>query len=106
MFPGAKPGGQLSVMALAMALRRAGAGEFTVHGFRSAFRDWCGDRTNFPREVAEAALAHSVRDATEAAYRRSTALEKRRALMDSWSAFLAAEQRNNIISLSSQRISS
>ena len=55
VFPGAKRGTSLSVMALAIVMRRMGAGEFTVHGFRSAFRDWAGERTNFPREIAEAA---------------------------------------------------
>lgn len=90
IFPGSKPNTQLSVMALSMALRRTGAGNATVHGFRSAFRDWVGDRTDFPREVAEAALAHSIRDATEAAYRRATALEKRRALMRAWGDFIEA----------------
>jgi hypothetical protein len=59
----------------------------TVHGFRSAFRDWAGERTAFPREVAEAALAHLVGDQTERAYRRGDALEKRRALMDAWQTF-------------------
>jgi len=53
----------------------------TVHGFRSAFRDWCGEATSFPRELAEAALAHVAGDATERAYRRGDALEKRRAVM-------------------------
>jgi integrase len=55
----------LSVMALTMTMRRLGAGSFTVHGFRSAFRDWAGDETQFPREVAEAALAHAVGDECE-----------------------------------------
>ncbi len=87
IFPGAKRGKPLSVTALTMVMRRSGAGEFTVHGFRSAFRDWAGERTNFPREVAEAALAHIVGDATERAYRRGDALEKRRALMEAWAAF-------------------
>jgi integrase len=59
----------------------------TVHGFRAAFRDWCGERTNFPREVAEAALAHVVGDATERAYRRGDALDKRRQLMEAWGRF-------------------
>jgi integrase len=59
----------------------------TTHGFRSTFRDWCGDCTLFPREVAEAALAHAVGDETEAAYRRATALEKRRELMAAWAAY-------------------
>lgn len=62
----------------------------TVHGFRSSFRDFAGDETNFPREVAEQALAHVVADATEAAYRRSDALERRRALMEAWSSYLVA----------------
>lgn len=61
----------------------------TTHGFRSTFRDWAGDCTEFSREVAEAALAHVVGDETEAAYRRSTALVKRRALMDAWARFCA-----------------
>jgi integrase len=56
----------------------------TAHGFRSSFRDWAGDNTHFPREVAEAALAHLVGDAAEQAYRRGDALEKRRQLMDAW----------------------
>jgi integrase len=59
----------------------------TLHGFRSSFRDWCGEMTSYSREVAEAALAHSVGDQVELAYRRGTALEKRRALMTAWGAF-------------------
>jgi len=58
------------------------------HGFRSSFRDWAGDRTIYPRELAEAALAHIVGDAVEQAYRRGDALEKRRDLMESWSVFI------------------
>lgn len=61
----------------------------TLHGLRSTFRDWCGDCTVYPREIAEAALAHAVGDAVEQAYRRSTALEKRRALMRDWASYLA-----------------
>jgi integrase len=60
---------------------------YTLHGFRSSFRDWCGERTNFPREVAEAALGHRVGDAVEQAYRRGDALEKRRKLMQAWADF-------------------
>jgi integrase len=66
----------------------------TVHGFRSTFRDWCGDETNYPREVAEAALAHAVGDATERAYRRSDALEKRRHLMELWADFCVPRSDN------------
>jgi integrase len=67
-----------------------GIHDATVHGFRSAFRDWCGEETHFPREIAEAALAHAVGNAAEQAYRRGDALEKRRALMSEWAAFLSA----------------
>lgn len=103
IFPGARNGRPLSVMALAMALRRAGGSDFTVHGMRSAFRDWCGDRTNFPREVAEAALAHTIRDATEAAYRRATALEKRRALMRAWGEFVGRRRVASVVSIVEMR---
>ena len=88
VFPGARPGRPLSEMAFEMLLRRAGQGAFTPHGFRSSFRDWVGESTNFPREIAEAALAHTVGDETERAYRRGDALEKRRLLMEAWAGFL------------------
>ena len=88
IFPGQRHGAPLSDMSISAVLRRLDL-DCTVHGFRSAFRDWCGDETNFPREVAEAALAHAVGDKVEAAYRRGDALEKRRELMADWSAFLA-----------------
>ena len=72
--------------AMASLLRRLGV-NCTVHGFRSSIRDWCGEETHFPREVAEAALAHAVGDEVERAYRRGDALEKRRKLMDAWASF-------------------
>jgi integrase len=62
----------------------------TVHGFRSAFRDWCGERTNHPREVCEAALAHVVGDKVEAAYRRSDLLDRRRQLMAEWANYISS----------------
>lgn len=86
VFPGLKRGRPLSNMALEMVLRRMQV-EATVHGFRSAFRDWAGDKTTFPREIAEAALAHAIGDKAEQAYRRGDALEKRRALMAAWAEF-------------------
>lgn len=89
IFPG-RTGEPLSNMSMAMLMRRMEVSDFTVHGFRSAFRDYAGDKTNFPREVAEAALAHIVGSAVERAYRRGSALEKRRELMESWSTFVAA----------------
>ena len=67
-----------------------GQADFTVHGFRSTFRDWVAERTNFPGEVAEAALAHIVGDQTEAAYRRGDLFDKRRKLMDMWARFCAS----------------
>ncbi len=76
----------LSNTAMEMLLRRMDRDDVTVHGFRSAFRDWAGNETHFPREIAEAALAHVVGDKAEQAYRRSDALEKRRALMAAWAA--------------------
>jgi len=77
-------------------LRRMGHTE-TVHGFRSAFRDWGGDMTTVQREVIEAALAHATGDATELAYRRSDALEKRRKLMDAWGSF-CSDRAANVLS--------
>jgi integrase len=90
VFPGQRLNKQLSNMALEMVLRRMKIEGATVHGFRSSFRDWCGEETNSPREIAEAALAHVTGDKAERAYRRGDALEKRRALMAEWAAFLLA----------------
>lgn len=76
-------GGQLSDMALTQAMRRM-ALKCVPHGFRSTFRDWCGERTHYPRELAEQALAHVLANKVEAAYRRGDALEKRRTMMQAW----------------------
>jgi integrase len=89
VFPGYRPGRPLGDMALHLVRTRMEI-PYTVHGFRSTFRDWCGEATNFPREIAEAALAHVVGDKTERAYRRGDALEKRRELMDAWAAYCEA----------------
>ena len=88
LFAGARKGKPLSNMALLQLLRGMGLGEYTVHGFRSCFRDWVAEETDFQREVAEAALAHIVGDETERAYRRGDALEKRRKLLDAWAGFI------------------
>jgi integrase len=88
VFPGQRRGRPLSKSALSRLIQGA-----TVHGLRSSFRDWCGNETSFPREIAEQALAHATGDATERAYRRGDALEKRRALMDAWADY-CAEGRN------------
>jgi integrase len=87
IFIGTQPGSYVRGPALTEALRRAGCDQ-TLHGSaRSGFRDWCGDRTGFAREVAEAALAHRVGDKAEQSYRRGDALAKRRKLMESWSKY-------------------
>jgi len=86
VFPGQKPTRPMSDMTLLKVLRDMGL-PFTVHGFRSAFRDWAAEQTDFPGEVAEAALAHSVSNRVEAAYRRTDYLEKRRLLMAAWADF-------------------
>ena len=91
LFPGRKRNAGLSHIAMAKVLERMGAGNVTVHGFRSTFRDWTGDRTQYPREIAEAALAHIIGNKAEQAYRRGDALEKRRALMNDWAAYLTGQ---------------
>jgi integrase len=87
VFPGRSGEKSLSNMALLMTMRRLSPG-YTVHGFRSAFRDWASERTTFTREICEAALAHIVKDKTEAAYRRGDLFEKRRELMTAWARFV------------------
>lgn len=89
VFP-SSTGRKLSDMVFAMLLRRGGQGAVTTHGFRSTFRDWVDSETDFPGDLAEAALAHLVGDETERAYRRGDALAKRRHLMDVWAAFVAS----------------
>lgn len=87
LFPGPDDDAPLSQMALLMLLRRMGREDLTVHGFRSTFRDWTAEQTNYPREVAEMALAHAIGDQTEAAYRRGDLFEKRRKLMQEWARY-------------------
>jgi integrase len=100
LFPGAGPDQPLSNMALLMLLRRMGHGDTTVHGFRSTFRDWASERTNYPTEVAEMALAHAVGDKVEAAYRRGDLFEKRRRLANDWARFCAMpEQKGSVVQL-------
>jgi integrase len=89
VFPGAVARRPLSIMAMTMTLRRMKRGDLTVHGFRSAFRDWAAERTNYPHEVVEMALAHTIGNKVEAAYRRGDLFEKRRTLMNAWAEFCA-----------------
>ena len=87
VFPGGRDHRPLSEMSLLMLLRRMGHGDITAHGFRSTFRDWAAERTTFPREVAEMALAHAIPEAVEAAYRRGDLFDKRKKLMAAWAEY-------------------
>jgi integrase len=87
VFPGARQGRPLSDMSLTAVLRRMGRGDLTAHGFRSTFRDWAAEQTAYPSEVVEMALAHTIGNKVEAAYRRGDLIEKRRRLMDDWAKF-------------------
>jgi integrase len=98
VFPGQKKGRPLSNMAMDMLLRRMKR-PYTVHGFRSTAKDWASDRTNFPDEVSEEALAHLVGSATRRAYRRGEALDKRRRLMEAWARYLTAAAASNVTRL-------
>jgi integrase len=80
----------LSPKSMRRALAQLGKNGLTVHGFRSAFRDWAAERTNYPNHVVEMALAHAVGDSVEAAYRRGDLFDKRRKLMQAWSEFCAS----------------
>lgn len=92
VFPGGRPEGSLSDVALSKALHvAAGTKAVTVHGLRSAFRDWAAEMTDHPRDVAEMALGHVVSDQVEAAYRRGDLFDKRRRLMDDWGRFTNIE---------------
>jgi integrase len=101
VFLGGKQGKPLSDMAFSMLLRRMGRGDLTAHGFRSTFRDWAAEQTNYPNHVVEQALAHVIGSKVEQAYRRSDLFEKRRRLMQQWGAFCAAAptERGTVVSL-------
>jgi integrase len=93
LFVGARKGKGLSDMAMLELLRGMDGNGYTVHGFRSSFRDWCAEQTSYPRELAEAALAHVLKDKTEASYQRGDLLEKRRKLMRAWASYCASPPR-------------
>ena len=103
VFPGGKEGKPLSNMACLQLLERMGRSDITVHGFRSTFRDWAAEQTNFPREVAEMALAHTIKDAVEAAYRRGDLYEKRVKLMSAWADYCDREQAGNVTPIGKKR---
>jgi len=103
VFPGARPAQPLSINALMTALKRMGAGEFTVHGFRSSFRSWCADQ-GFAFELAEAALAHAPGNAVVQAYQRSAMLERRRPVMAAWADFLDSDAASDkVVAIGSRR---
>ena len=95
VFPGERRA-MLSNMAMDMLLRRMNS-VVTVHGFRSTFRDWAADCTNFPNEVCEAALAHVIENKAEAAYRRGDLFDKRRKLMEAWAVYCAAPKVGKVV---------
>lgn len=99
LFPSTKLT-QISDMSISAVLRRMQV-DATVHGFRSTFRDWCSEFTNYPHEVAEMALAHTIPSATERAYRRGSLMAKRRLLMQDWAKFLSrqAESQDNVVTI-------
>jgi integrase len=106
VFAGGKAGRPLSNMAMTEVLRRMGRGDVTVHGFRSTFRDWAAERTNFPSEVVEMALAHVVGNKVEAAYRRGDLFDKRRRLMAEWASYCntpAASARDKVVPMRGSR---
>ncbi|WP_225009728.1 tyrosine-type recombinase/integrase [Novosphingobium percolationis] len=91
VFPGQKERMPCSNMIMSMVMRRKGLSHYTVHGFRSSFRDWCGEVADVPREIAEQALAHQVGNEVELAYRRGDSLARRQILMQDWSNYLTGE---------------
>jgi integrase len=99
VFSGARRALPLSNMVFLMLLRRMGWSELTAHGFRSTFSDWAAERTAYPREVVEMALAHAIDNKVEAAYRRGDLFEKRRRLMVDWARFCDAPPASEVVSL-------
>lgn len=99
VFPGGRGTKPLSNMAMTAVLKRMGRSQITAHGFRSSFRDWARESTNFPREVAETALAHILKDKVEAAYARGDLLDKRRELMAAWADYCVAQPASNVAPL-------
>ena len=100
VFPGGRSGQPLSNMAMLKLLQRMGRDDLTVHGFRSTFRDWAAERTNFPNDVVEMALAHAIESKTEAAYRRGDLFNKRRRLMEAWAEYIGrADTSVNVVAL-------
>jgi integrase len=110
VFPGWVTERPLSHSAMLKVLKVAGCGDATVHGFRSTFRDWASERTHYPRDVAEMALAHAIGDQVEAAYRRGDLFERRKLMMEEWATFVTATpsaklpaDRQRVVSINERR---
>ncbi len=103
LFPGPKRKKPLSSMAMAMLLRRMKA-EITVHGFRSTFRDWASETTGFSHEVCEMALAHTISNKAEAAYRRGDLFDKRRKLMEAWAGYCATRKEGKVVPIRKAKV--
>jgi integrase len=99
IFPGPRRALPMSNMTMLMLLRRMGRDDLTAHGFRSTFSDWAAERTAYPREVVEMALAHAIENRVEAAYRRGDLFEKRRRLMADWARFCEAPPAGTVVPL-------
>jgi integrase len=102
IFPGSKGGGLWSTTLLVL-LQRQMKRAVTAHGFRSSFRDFCGDEADIPRELAEGCLAHTIKDTTERAYRRKTAVERRRVVMQKWCDFILPPAPTEIVNIEEVR---
>ena len=104
VFPGVKKGKALSTNALLKHLTRMDRNDITAHGFRSTFRDWAAESTNYPRDVAEMALAHTIGDKVEAAYRRGDLMEKRKRMMDDWAKFCGTVAKaGNVVAINRRK---
>jgi integrase len=100
VFPGQRKGRPLSIASLSKALKAVAGKDATTHGCRSTFKDWASERTSFPAEVSEMALAHTVRDKVEAAYRRGELMKKRAAIMQAWAGFVTAPRKaGNVVDI-------
>ena len=103
VFPGWVNGRPLALKSLRRVLKTAGGGSATVHGFRSTFRDWASERTNYSRDVAEMALAHAIGDKVEAAYRRGDLFERRKMMMQDWANFICLVPSEKVVSIIRRR---
>jgi len=103
IFPGRDGAGQSCMTLLTLLQRRMNRATVTTHGFRSAFRDWCGDEADIPRDLAEASLAHVIKNTTERAYRRKTAVERRRGVMQKWCDYILPPAPPEVVNIEEAR---